>query len=93
MIQFTQEHADTIKETNKSVVRHEVILTNVCKKLDKILSNVDELFEKFSNQIIDQQKECMKHRTEIASNYVKSKTFYFVIAILVIGYIGKMFLL
>ena len=48
---FTQEHADTLKETNKAVIEHDIKLTEVCKTLGKIDKKMDKLNEKMDDNV------------------------------------------
>lgn len=48
---FTQEMADTLKETNKAVIKHDVKLSEVCKTLGKIDKKMDKLNDKIDDNV------------------------------------------
>lgn len=50
-MEFTQEYANTLKETNKAVIEHDVKLLTMCKTLDKMDKKLDKLNEKMDDNV------------------------------------------
>jgi len=59
-MEFTAEHAKVLKETNKTVIQHDVKLGVICKSITKIEEGIKEILQETKNNTVG----CVENRFE-----------------------------
>ncbi len=99
-MEYTKEIHEDIKDDHDKLLKIEVKINQICKNqgemkkdLKDLPQKLEKIIDKLSNKIIEQQLLCQEHRESIAKGYVSRGWFFFTITVLVIGFVGKIFLM
>ena len=85
-MEFTQVDRDMLKAHDAKLI----ILCSTSEKMDKTLDKIDENIGKGAVVCVERRAECRK---EIDDKFVRTKTFWSVISVIILGFLAKVFLI
>ena len=81
---FTQGDRDMLKA-------HDIKLENLCTMTDKMNTTLDDIDDKLGAGAVICVEKRSACRKEIDKDFIKTKTFWSVISVLILGFLAKIF--